>query len=242
MTEQPTPKKVATKKKASTSAVSEKSLNAVMKSLLQDMKKDRETRDKQINSLLEQVQKGFDTVHEQGQQREKARDKELKQLVSGLEKTFGHMELESNKRDARSEAIIDKLSESIMLDHQTLQEEVQEQEKLQDKKLSYIKQQQQQQTRKTRLIAIPGILVALFAVVYMFYTVHVMEVAMTSMSHDMKEMKASVSEMSGMMQVMSQDTRAINANMGQMSKDMNVMTHNVAPAMTGLRRTMPWSP
>jgi uncharacterized protein YoxC len=85
-------------------------------------------------------------------------------------------------------------------------------------------------------------MVAFFAVIYMFYTVHVMEIAMTSMSHDMKEMKTSVSQMTVMMNTMSQDTRALNVSMGQLSKDMNVMTHNVAPAMTGIRRAMPWSP
>lgn len=45
-----------------------------------------------------------------------------------------------------------------------------------------------------------------------------------------------------MMNAMSQDTAAFNISKGQMSKEMNVMTYAVAPAMTGLRRTMPWSP
>jgi outer membrane murein-binding lipoprotein Lpp len=242
MTEESKPKKVASKKKAQPKSVSEEKLNTTISSVLRELNKERDTRDRQISALIERIQQGFDTVRELEQQRGEARDKELQQLLSGLEKTFGHMETEAGKRDVRSEQIINKLSESILLDHKTLQEEAQEQEKLQDKKLNYIKQLQEQQTRRTRLIAVPGIIVAFFAVIYMFYTVHVMEIAMTSMSHDMKEMKTSVSQMTVMMNTMSQDTRALNVSMGQLSKDMNVMTHNVAPAMTGIRRAMPWSP
>jgi hypothetical protein len=48
---------------------------------------------------------------------------------------------------------------------------------------------------------------------------------------------------------MSQDTASIdtnmqqlNGNMGRMSQDLNLLTHNVAPAMKGMRDVMPWSP
>lgn len=48
----------------------------------------------------------------------------------------------------------------------------------------------------------------------MYYIVHFMENTMSSMSHDINGMR----------------------------QDMNIMTYNVAPAMSGIRRMMPWSP
>jgi hypothetical protein len=51
------------------------------------------------------------------------------------------------------------------------------------------------------------------------------------------------------MGTMSTDTASINSNMqqlsgnmGRVSQDLNVLTHNVAPAMKGMRDVMPWAP
>ena len=85
------------------------------------------------------------------------------------------------------------------------------------------------------MIAIPGVVTAIFAVIYMFYTVHVMETAMTSMSDDMKAMR-------GSMEIVSTSTNGMSNNMAYMRRDMGVMTHNVAPAMNGMRQMMPWAP
>jgi len=36
--------------------------------------------------------------------------------------------------------------------------------------------------------------------------------------------------------------KELNGNVGQIAKDLNVLTHNVAPAMKGMRNMMPWVP
>ena len=147
------------------------------------------------------------------------------------------------------EEAIRSLSESLILEHRQLQEEVLEQEKLQEKKLQYLDRQQSQQVRRTRWIAIPAMILGVLALAYMFYTVHVMERAMTRMSQDMGEMKTSVASldrsvgrMSTKMDEIGRDTRNMSAALGQVGVDVNRMTRQVSPAMKGMRRAMPWSP
>lgn len=276
MTEPSTPgkknvvKKVSPKKRAVKKAAARGSNDQALKSLIdamsEELKQERESRDRQMTNLIQE----FARIQKESDSREHQRESEYAQLVSGLERTFSNVKVSTEERDDHSERMIARLSETVMLDRQTLLEEVQEQEKLQEKRLLNLNREQEAQTRKTRLIAVPGIIVAIFAAIYMFYTVHVMEVAMTSMSHDMGEIKQSVAQMSGTidgmgddmstmttdiktmsqdmqvmtdtMAIMSEDTRGMTATMGQMTRDVNVMTHNVAPAMSGLRQMMPWSP
>lgn len=276
MTDETTPKtkaavkKTATRKKAVKKSApkggSDQALNSVIGAMTQELKQERDSRDRQMTSLIQElanVQKEVDV-------RERQRESEFAQLVSGLERTFSRVKTSTEERDDHSERMIAKLSETVILDRQTLLEEVHEQEKLQEQRLLNLNREQEAQTRKTRLIAVPGVIVAIFAVIYMFYTVHVMEVAMTSMSRDMGGIKQSVAQMSGTINVMgqdigmmttnietmsqemqsmtttmatmSEDTRGMTATMGQMTRDLNILTHNVAPAMTGLRQAMPWSP
>ncbi len=204
-------------------------------SLLQELKQDRESRDGQFTALLDAVRQGLGDIYEDMDERDARRNKEFSLLVSGLDKAFTRVENTTTQRDGRNDEMIAKLSESIILEHQTLQEEVQEKEKLHEKKLEQLDKIHREQVRRTRLIAIPGVITAIFAVIYMFYTVHVMEKAMTSMSQDMRSMKTS-------METVSYNTSGIAANMGYMRRDMGVMTHNVAPAMQGMRQMMPWGP
>lgn len=259
------PKKAAVKKTASRGS-SEQALNSVISAMTRELKQERDSRDRQMTTLIQELA----NVQKETEARGRQRENEFAQLVSGLERTFSRVKASTEERDDHSERMIARLSETVMLDRQTLLEEVHEQEKLQEKKLLNLNKEQEVQTRRTRLIAVPGILVAVFAVIYMFYTVHVMEVAMTSMSHDMGGIKQSVAQLSGTIDVMgqdmrtmtttietmsqdmqamtatmttmSEDTRGMTATMGQMTRDVNVLTHNVAPAMTGLRQMMPWSP
>lgn len=209
--------------------------DAILNSLLQELKQDRESRDQQLGAMVQEIRQGFTAVLEDSYSRDSQRDRDFEQLVASLGKAFSRVELTTREREKHSEKILADLSQSIILDHEILQKEVQEQEKLQELKLKNLDKVQKQEVRRTRLIAVPGFILGFLALIYMFYTVHVMEVAMTSMSHDIKEMKVSMRDMS-------QNTRAMTVNTGRMTRDMNVMTRNVAPAMSGMRRMMPWSP
>ncbi len=200
------PAKKAARKKATQPSVATVEALASIQRILDEMKKERESRDRQLSQLFE-----------------------------GLDAAFTRADTVNSEREDSSKQAINQLTKSIMLDHEAALKEVQEQEVLTDKKLGYLSQLQEQRSTRNKWIAIPGVVLAVVAVVYMFYVVTVMETAMTSMSKDMQHITSSVN-------TMSQDTRALNVNMGQMSRDMNVMTHNVAPAMKGLRNVMPWAP
>ena len=228
----PVTKKATTKK---TSGASVASANDAMKTLLQDLKLDRVSRDKQLGSLMQEISQGFVNIHETVDSRDVRRNQEITQLINSLEKAFTNIESASQMRNHRNDEIMAKLSESMILEHQNLQEEVQGKERLHDKKLAQLDRIHREQVRRTRLIAIPGVITAIVAVVYMFYTVHVMEKAMTSISQDMRAMK-------GSMDTVSVNTSGMSNNMAYMRRDMGVMTHNVAPAMNGMRQMMPWVP
>ena len=211
------------------------SIDTELHSVLKDIKQDRENRDKQISSLIQEVRDSFTSINEYSSKRDELHDKEFRQLISTLSDSFTKIEKETNARESRNESIIASLSDSILKDHQNTQQFVDDQGKLQDKKLKTLDQLQQAQIKKTRLIAIPGIAIALLATVYIFYTVHVMETAMTSMSKDMQQMKSSMS-------TMSHGYTAYVYNMGFMTRDIGNMSHTVSPTMHGMRQLMPWSP
>lgn len=227
MTDETTPKKKTVKKQGTASTTADGAVAAV----LDELRQDRASRDQQLDSLVQEIREGFEQYGERGVKR----DREFEQLIASLGNAFTKLELATSQRDNRHDEVMARLSDSIILEHKTIHEEVLEQEKLQDKKLQHFKQVQSEQARKTRLLAIPGMIIALLALVYMFYTVHVMEVAMTSMSHDMDNIKVAIENMST-------DTKVMTANTGQMTRDINILTHNVAPAMTGMRQMMPWGP
>lgn len=227
MTDETTPEKKPAKKQSI-----KKTANASgIDNLLQELKQDRESRDKQLDALVQEIREGFEQYGERGARQER----EFEQLISSLGHAFTKLELAATQRDSRNDDMLAKLSESLILEHQTIHDEVLQQEKLQEKKLQTFEQAQSEQVRKTRLLAIPGILIAILAFIYMFYTVHVMEIAMTSMSHDMKNIKLA-------MENLDNNTKAMTANTGQMTRDINILTHNVSPAMSGMRQMMPWGP
>jgi len=209
------------------------------------LQQERASRDKQLSALMHEINHGFINIHEDVDTRDTRRNQEITQLIAGLEKAFTNVESASQQREGRSDEIIAKLSESIILDHQSLQEEVEGKERLHDKKLEQLDKIQREQVRRTRLIAIPGVITAIFAVVYMFYTVHVMERAMTSISKDMSAITSISQDMSAMrdsMETVSANTSGMSNNMSYLRRDMGVMTQNVAPAMNGMRKMMPWMP
>lgn len=220
-------KKAAKKEPVQASAITGVSLDNI-KSVLDEMKKDRESRDQQLASLAEGVREGLSVISEQVEDRDSRRDKEMLHLFEGLNAAFTRANTDSSERDDRSAQIINQLTESVMHDHEATIKEVQEQEELVDKRMGYLSKVQEQRSKRTRWIAIPGITLAVISVVYMFYVVTVMEKAMTSMSKDMQYMTISVNDM--------------NANMVQMTRDMNVMTRTTAPVMQGMRNAMPWAP
>ena len=187
----PAPKKAAKKKTAPSSAVTLEALESI-KSVLDEMKTERQSRDKQLTQLFE-----------------------------GLDTAFSRADTINNDREDHSAASIKKLTESIMRDHEATMKEVHEQEALANKKLGYLHQVQQQQSERNKWIAIPGSIMAVVAILYMFYVVTIMENAMSSMSNDMQHITVSVNNMSGRMDTISQDTRALNIHTGQMSRVLN---------------------
>lgn len=219
--------KVAKKKVAQSGTATEASLSYI-KSVLDEMKKDRDLRDKQLASLAEGVREGLSVISEQVENRDSRRDMEMQHLFESLNTAFTRVNADSSEREDRSVKIINKLTESVMLDHEATLKEVHEQEVLADKKMNYLSEVQEQRSKRIRLIAIPGITLAVIAVIYMFYVVTVMEKAMTSMSKDMQYMTVSVDNM--------------NTNVGHLSRDMGVMTRTTAPVMQGMRNAMPWAP
>jgi hypothetical protein len=159
-------KKTASKKAAPSAAKTEEAL-AGIKLVLDEMKKDRESRDKQLN-----------------------------QLFDGLDTAFSRADTINSEREGNSTQAINQLTQSIMRDHEATLKEVHEQEALADKKLGYLNKVQLQQSTRNKWIAIPGVILGIVAVIYMFYVVTVMEEAMTSMSKDMLQITASVKTMS----------------------------------------------
>ncbi len=183
-----TPKE-ATKKKASSQPVTTtiETLESI-KSVLNEMKTERQSRDKQLS-----------------------------QLFNGLDTAFARADTINNNREDHSINSIKQLTDSIMRDHEASIKERHEQETLANKKLSYLQQIQQQQSTQNKWIAIPGSIMAIVAVVYMFYVVTIMEEAMSSMSNDMQHITGSVNNMSNRMNTISEDTRALNVHTGQMN-------------------------
>ncbi|MES0326925.1 MAG: hypothetical protein ABUK13_01930 [Gammaproteobacteria bacterium] len=220
-------KKPISSKATQSDTLTDASLSNI-KSILDEMKNDRESRDRQLAALAEGVREGLSVITEQVEDRDSRRDKEMLHLFEGLNAAFTRANTVSNERDDRSVQIINKLTESVMHDHEATLKEVHEQEVLADKKLGYLSEVQAQRSKLTRWIAVPGVGLAVIAVIYMFFVVTVMEKAMTSMSKDMQYMTISVNSM--------------NSNMTQMTRDMNVMTRTTAPVMQGMRNAMPWAP
>ncbi len=250
----PVKKAAGSKEKVADKTVTQKNqidpnIVPTIQAIVEEMGKDRETRDKQISSLIQEVRDGFITLSEKTSDQSQEHEKEMTGLYQSLQNTFGKIKDGSNKSEERNLSIFKSLSDSIMKDHEQTLMEVHEQEKLQDMKIKYMEKMQEQRSGRNRLIAIPGMIIAIISILYMFNVVNIMESAMTNMSQDMHKIQLSVGHMSEKVETISQNTATMNNNMEQlngntqqMSKDLNIMTHNVAPAMKGIRNMMPWAP
>jgi len=246
-------KTASSKKKAVTASPA---IDPNIKSIVEEMNSQRESRDKQISSLIEEVRDGFTTLSTSSSKQGDEHQKEMTGLYQSLQKAFGQVKNNSTENETLNLNLFKSLSESMAIDHEQTLKEIKEQGILQDKKIAHVTSLMEQRTGRNRLIAIPGTILAIVGVIYMFYVVSVMESAMTNMSTNMHLMQLDVGSMSGNIgdmsrniSAISQDTNSmsgnmqkLNGNVGHMSKDLNVLTHNVAPAMKGLRNVMPWAP
>jgi len=239
-------KKASSKKKAVTTSTA---VDPDIKSIVEEMNSQRETRDKQISSLIEEVRDGFTTLSSSSSKQDEKHQKEMTGLYQSLQKAFGQVKNDSTENEELNLNLFKSLSDSMMTDHEQTLKEIKEQGILQDKKIAHMTSMMEQRTGRNRLIAIPGVVLAVVGVIYMFYVVSIMENAMTNISANMHLMQLDVGNMSGNISAISQDTNTmssnmqkLNGNVGHMSRDLNVLTHNVAPAMKGMRDVMPWAP
>jgi len=242
-------RKTALDKAGAAAAQPEQDIVPTLQSIVAEMSRDRDSRDKQISSLIQEVREGFSVLSERTSEQGSAHEKEMTGLYQTLQNVFGKIKDNSEEREERNLAIFRSLSDVIMKDHEQTLREVHEQEILQDKKIKLLDQVQEQRSVRNRLIAIPGVIIAITGIVYMFYVVNIMETAMTNMSQNMNKIQLSVAGMGDKIGTISEDTTAmssnlqqLNGNTMQMSRDLNVMTNNVSPAMKGMRDVMPWAP
>jgi len=242
-------KKKAVAKSATQAPQVDPNIVPTIRAIVQEMSSDRESRDKQLASLIKEVRDGFNTLTDKSGQQGTEREKEMTGLYQSLKNVFGKIKDNNVEKEELNLNIFKSLSDSMSKGHDHTLIEIQEQGKLQDKKIELMTTMLEQRTKRNRWIAIPGVILAVTGIFYMFYVVNVMESAMTSMSQDMHLIQMSVGDMSGKIATISQDTTAMNRNIQQLngnilqvSRDLNVMTRNVAPAMQGMRNMMPWSP
>lgn len=248
----------------------DKEILATIKSIVNEMRLESDSRDKQMTLLVKEIQQGFSHYAEHTNEQVSAQDREMNKLQASLQNAFSNAEDSNKNTEERSLLILKSLSESIMKDHEQTLLEVQQQGELQDKKIQHLTQLHEQRSGRNRWIAIPGTIIAVIAIIYMFYVVSIMEEAMTNMSGNMDSMQASVGNMSEKMNTMAEDTHLmqggvsnmntimggmaadtkimstdmnrLNKNLTQMSYDLNIMTRNVSPTMKGIHDMMPWSP
>jgi len=181
------------------------------------------------------LQEGFIALQKQNEARMNAQELKLAELYKGLENAFSKIHEDTGTRDNQSRSSFDDLSSSIIRSSEAMRKEYEEMERLQDKRLEAESQQYSHSITKTKIIAFPAIILAFIGLIHMFYTVNIMEQAMTQMSLDMNNMRKDMSSLTV-------NVASMSHNMAGMRQDMNIMTHNVAPAMNGMRQMMPWSP
>jgi len=183
--------------------------------------------DNSTKAIME-LKEGLIALQQQNESRMSVQENKLAELYQGLESAFNKIHKDTGKRSVQSDSSFDQLSETIIRSSEEMRKEYEEMEKLQDKRREAESQQYSHSITKTKIIAYPAIILAFAGFIHMFYTVNVMEKAMTRMSHDMTSMR--------------KDMSMLSVSVGGMRQDINIMTHNVAPAMQGMRQMMPWSP
>jgi methyl-accepting chemotaxis protein len=187
---------------------------------------------------MEGLEKTFGHIHKSSSEQ----TQKLGSLMIGLEKAFNSIHNGTQSRDKNSVSSLDQVSQTIIRSSEELRKEYEEMERLQEQKLAAEKERHQHSFNVLKIIAVPAIILAVLGIGYMFYTVTVMERAMTAMSSDMKAMRGSMSEMTTSVGGMNSNVQTMSQDMRGMRRDMGVLTHNVAPAMDGMRQMMPWAP
>lgn len=191
-----------------------------------------------LSELMEGLEKTFGHIHRSSSEQ----TQKLGSLMIGLEKAFNSIHSGTQSRDKSNAFSLDQVSQTIIRSSEELRKEYEEMERLQEQKLAAEKERHQYSFNILKIIAVPAIILALLGIGYMFYTVTVMERAMTAMSTDMKAMRNSMGEMTTSVGGMNGNVQSMSQEMQGMRRDMGVLTHNVAPAMDGMRQMMPWAP
>ena len=244
-----TKKKVSSKEKSTGKASAARTVGPGVQSIIEEMNEQRQSRDKQISSLIKEVRDGFNILSANTSTQGEAHQKEMTALYQSLQSTFGKIKEGSVENEEQNLNIFTSLSDSMMKDHEQTLKEINGQAELQDKKIEHMSKMLEQRTGRNRMIAIPGGIIGIVGVLYMFYVVTIMESAMSNMSANMHHIQKDVGSMSGNMGelthgIISIDSnmQQLNGNVGYMANDLNVLTHNVAPVMRGMRNVMPWAP
>jgi len=190
-------------------------------------KKSSSTIDISTQAITE-LKEGLISLQQQNESRMSNQEDKLAELYKGLESTFSKIHQDTGKRGVQRESSFEQLSSTIIRTSEEMRKEYEEMERLQDKRIRAESQEYSHSITRTKIIAYPAIILAFAGFIHMFYTVNVMEKAMTQMSHDITSMR--------------HDMSSLNVSIAGMRQDINVMTHNVAPAMNGMRQMMPWAP
>ena len=215
--------------------VDKKNTSAKKKSSTRKTAPATQTQNDNSTEAIMALKDGLISLQQQNEARMSAQEHKLAELYQGLESTFSKIQQDTGTREIQSSSSFDQLSSTIIRSSEEMRKEYEEMERLQQKRLEAESQQYSHSMTRTKIIAIPAIVLAFVGLIYMFYTVHIMEKAMTQMSQDMSGMRQDIG-------ILTRDVSVMSANMSGMRQDMNIMTHNVAPAMSGMRRMMPWSP
>jgi len=191
----------------------------------------RRNEDRVMPGLLQNLQGVFDKIHHDNRDQDRARDYMARDFNVNMQRSF-----------------------------KTMHKELEEREKLLDRKLKSIDSSHSHEIQRVKLMSVPIMILTLVAIVYLFYVVRVMETAMTSMSQDMKHMThymetitqdthalsintesmvTSVDNMNTEIAAVNQNVGQLNATVNNMMVDVHHMTRTVAPAMQGINRFMP---
>lgn len=223
------PRKKAATRKGTTPTSNEAALQ---------LKEELTAQQTQFNELMQGLEKTFGHIHKSSSEQ----TQKLSSLMIGLEKAFHNIHSTTQSRDTNSANSIEQVSQTIIRSSEEMRKEYEEMERLHLQQLEAEKERHQHSFNVLKVISVPAMILAVLGIGYMFYTVTVMERAMTQMSEDMDSMRGSMSEMTGTMGNMNGNVQSMSQNMYGMRRDLGVMTHNVAPAMDGMRRMMPWAP
>jgi uncharacterized protein YoxC len=214
---------------AANAAIQAQTLDLI-KGLVEGLQQDNLARDKQMTQLVGEIRHGFGSVSQQAASRDNEQDQEMQRLHDSLRNAFSNAEDANKTFEERNLTVLKTLSESLMRDHEMTLKEMQEQSRLQDKKIEDLKKIEEQRARRNRWLSVPGIIIAIIAIIYMFRVVNVMEGAMTEMSDDMDAMSGYMGEMNGEVKNMSSKMNGMAADTHAMQKGMTDMV----PLMRGM--------